>query len=104
MKKVKNKHFNFRVNEKEYKTIKSKIEKSKLSTSEYLLKSAMNKDVVVINGLEAIITELRKIGNNINQLTRLCHQGQITSLELKDVEREMMNIWQLLNLLIQSQT
>ena len=106
MKKVennKNKHFNFRVNEKEYKTIKSKIEKSKLNTSEYLLKSAMNKDIVVINGLESIITELRKIGNNINQLTRLCHQGKITSLELKDVEREMMNIWQLLNLLIQNQ-
>ena len=39
--KNKNKHFNFRVNEEEYNKIKSKIGKSKLSTSEYLLKTAM---------------------------------------------------------------
>ena len=43
----KNRHFNFRVNEKEYNQIKSKIEKSKLNTSEYLLRTAMDKDIIV---------------------------------------------------------
>ena len=99
----KNKHFNFRVNEKEYNNIKSKIEKSKLNTSEYLLKNAMNKEIIVIDGLEEIIMQLRKIGNNINQLTKLCNQGRITNLNLEDVKKEMKSIWQLLNLLIQKQ-
>ena len=99
----KNKHFNFRVNEKEYNKIKSKIEKSELNTSEYLLKTAMNKEIIVIDGLEEIIMQLRKIGNNINQLTKLCNQGRITNLNLEDVKKEMKSIWQLLNLLIQKQ-
>ena len=99
----KNRHFNFRVNEKEYNKIKSKIEKSKLNTSEYLLRTSMDKDVIVINGLEEIIIQLRKIGNNINQLTKLCNQGRITNINLEDVKKEMNSIWQLLNLLIQNQ-
>ena len=100
----KNKHFNFRVNEKEYNKIKSKIEKSELNTSEYLLKTAMNKEIIVIDGLEEIIMQLRKIGNNINHLTKLCNQGRITNINLEDVKKEMKSIWQLLNLLIQKQS
>ena len=100
----KNKHFNFRVNEKEYNKIKSKIEKSKLNTSEYLLKTAMNKEIIVIEGLEEIIIQLRKIGNNINQLTKLCNQGRLRNINLEDVKKEMKSIWQLLNLLIQKQS
>ncbi len=99
----KNKHFNFRVNEQEYEKIKQKIVKSKLSTSQYLLRTSMQKDIIIIDGIVEITTELRRIGNNINQLTRLCNKGQIKSLELKNVEKEVNNIWQLLNLLIQKQ-
>ena len=51
----KNRHFNFRVNEKEYNKIKSQIEKSKLNTSEYLLRTAMDKDIIVVDGLEEIL-------------------------------------------------
>ena len=100
----KNKHFNFRVNEKEYNKIKSKIEKSKLNTSEYLLRTAMDKDIIEIDGLEEIIMQLRKIGNNINQLTKLCNQRRLTNINLEDVKKEMKSIWQLLNLLIQKQS
>ena len=99
----KNKHFNFRVNEKEYNVIKTKIEKSKLNTSKYLLRTAMDKDIIVIDGLEEIIKQLRKIGNNINQLAKLSNQGRLINVNLEDVKEEMKNIWQLLNLLIQSQ-
>ena len=100
----KNRHFNFRVNEKEYNKIKSKIENSKLNTSEYLLRTAIDKDIIVIDGLEEIIMQLRKIGNNINQLTKLCNQGKITNINLEVVKKEMKSIWQLLNLLIQKQS
>ena len=99
----KNKHFNFRVNEKEYNVIKTKIEKSKLNTSKYLLRTAMDKDIIGIDGLEEIIIQLRKIGNNINQLAKLSNQGRLINVNLEDVKEEMKNIWQLLNLLIQSQ-
>ena len=63
----------------------------------------MDKEMVVINGLEEGITQVRKIGSNINQLTRLSNQGSITNVDLENVKEELKNIWQLLNLLIQNQ-
>lgn len=99
----KSRHFNFRVNDKEYIKIKSKIQKSKLNTSEYLLRTAMDKEIIAVSGLEELIMQLRKIGNNINQLTKLCNQGRITNINLENVKKELKNIWQLLNLLIQNQ-
>ena len=63
----------------------------------------MDKDIIVVDGLEEIIMQLRKIGNNINQLTKLCNQGRITNINLEDVKKEVKSIWQLLNLLIQKQ-
>ena len=63
----------------------------------------MDKEIVVINGLEEVITQLRKIGNNINQLTKLSNQGSISNVDLENVKEELKDIWQLLNLLIQNQ-
>ena len=99
-----NKHFNFRVNETEHKKIKANIEKAKLTVSQYLLKTALNKEIVVIEDIAPTLTELRRIGNNLNQLTRLCHEGKIVCLELNNMVEEVSKIWQLLNLLIQNQT
>jgi len=62
----KNRHFNFRVNEKEYNKIKSQIEKSKLNTSEYLLRTAMDKDIIVVDGLEEIKMEMKSIWQLLN--------------------------------------
>lgn len=47
----------------------------------------MDKEIIVINGLEEAITQLRKIGNNINQLTKLSNQGSITNVNLENVKR-----------------
>ena len=64
----------------------------------------MDKDIVDVDGLEEIIMQLGKIGNNINQLTKLCNQVRITNINLENVKKEMKSIWQLLNLLIQKQS
>ena len=54
---------------------------------------------MVINALPEMITELRRIGNNINQLTRLANSGIITCVELDNAKKELQKIWQSLNLL-----
>ena len=99
----KTKHFNFRVTEKQYETIKSKIAKSNLNTSQYLLKCTLNKKINVISGLEETLIELRRIGNNINQLARLTNQGKLQTIDLNTTTKELIKIWQLLNSLIQNQ-
>ncbi len=59
--------------------------------------------IVVINDLVEMQKQLRYIGNNLNQLTKLCHEGRIECLELENTKLEVMKIWQLLNLLMEKQ-
>lgn len=93
-----------RANEKEFDRIKKKVEKSKLTQNEYLLKAILDKDIVVIDGLRDLTIELKRIGNNLNQLTRAVHEGKANCrTELSAINEEMKEVWQLLNLLARKQ-
>ncbi len=97
----KSKQINFRVSEKEYLQIQNKAIKSNLSISSFLTKSALDKDIVVINELDTMCNELRRIGNNINQIAKLYNQGYISTYNFENINKEISEIWQQLNLLIQ---
>lgn len=99
----KTKRVNFRITEKELRKIKEKARKSNMNLTKYLTVCALNKDIVVIENLKEFQVELRRIGNNLNQLTRLCNEGIITCLELENIKKQVNEIWQLLNLLTQNQ-
>lgn len=93
----------FRVTPEELKIIEDKAKKSNLKRSEYIRRSALNKRIVVIEELKEFIKVLRGIGNNINQLTTLSHQGKIDIIEkndLTEVKEKVNEIWQLLNSLM----
>lgn len=89
-----------RVTPEEKMKIVEKSIKAKKSISEYVIDCSTNKRITVINDLPRLITELRRIGNNINQLTKLANGRIITCVELEDVKEELNQIWQSLNLLI----
>lgn len=62
----KDKIITIRVSEKEKEKLIKKSIKAELSLSEYLIEQGLDKDIVKIEGLNEFITELRRIGNNIN--------------------------------------
>ena len=99
----KTKRVNFRITEKELQKIKEIAKKSNMNLTKYLTVCGLNKDIVVIQNLKEFQIELRRIGNNLNQLTRLCNEGIITCLDLENIKKQVNEIWQLLNLLIQNQ-
>ena len=86
MKEIKNKNYAFRITEKDLNTINKKARKAKMTTTDYITNTALNKEIVVIDGLLELRTEMRRIGDNLNQLTRLCHQGRITAVRLEVTE------------------
>ena len=53
--------------------------------------------------IDKVDAELRRIGNNINQLTRLSNERIISAVDLKEARMEVNNIWQLLKQLVQKQ-
>lgn len=93
-----------RASESELEAIKLKVKESKLNQNEYIIHCLLNKDIIVIDGLRDITVELKRIGNNLNQLTKLAHEGKIDcSAELEEINGEMKGVWQSLRQLIQEQ-
>ena len=93
----KSKLLNFRLSEKEMERIRAKAEKANLTVSAYILSSALDKPIVVIDGLPDAVKELRRIGSNVNQLTTLVNMDKIRCVELGSVKEELTRIWQSLN-------
>ena len=100
----KDKKINIRLTEKEKNIIESKAKKLNMTITKFIISSCLKDKIVIINGLDNIDTELRRIGNNINQLTRLANEKIITVINLKELRMEVNNIWQLLKQLVQKQT
>ena len=63
----KDKIITIRVNEKEKKKLIEKSKIAKLSLSEYLIEQGLDKEIVIVDGLNEVVAELRKIGNNIKR-------------------------------------
>ena len=97
MKQTKDKNYAFRVSEKDLDTIKKKSKKAKLTVTEYITQSALGKEIVVIDGLPEIVSQLKKIGNNLNQLTMLSHQGVINTVKLDETEESLTAIYWKIN-------
>jgi len=79
----------FRLSDKELKHIDNLATKSNMSLSEYLRQASTNKKIKVVDGLPEFSKELRAVGRNLNQLTRLCNQGKITCLDLGGIKRKV---------------
>ncbi|MFH5978250.1 plasmid mobilization protein, partial [Clostridium perfringens] len=84
------KQIKFYVNEKEYEQIKKKVKKSKLKQQEYLIKSALNKKIIVIDGLKEILLELSREGNNLNQIAKKINEGE--QKDIKEMKNKLNNL------------
>ena len=100
----KDKKINLRLTKSEKTQIENKAKKCNMTISKFILNSCLKDKIVMINGLDKFDTELRRIGNNINQLTRLANERIIKEVDLKELRMEVNNIWQLLKQLVQKQT
>lgn len=87
----------FRVTEKENIKIQKKAKKANMTISEYLRYTSLNKKIIVIEDIKELTKELRGIGNNLNQLTILCHKGKITCPDISETKKKVTEIWHLLN-------
>jgi uncharacterized protein (DUF1778 family) len=79
---IKNKPVAFRVTETQYKIIKSKADKAKMSLTDYLIATAMQKEINVVEDLKPLLYELKSIGRNLNQLTTLCNMDKVHEVNL----------------------
>lgn len=88
----KNQKINIRLTESEKMKIEEKSKMYNMTISKLIISSCLKDKIVIVNGLDKIDTELRRIGNNINQLTKLANEKIITVVDLKELRMEVNNI------------
>lgn len=71
-----------RFRENDYETIKKKADKAKMNFTEFVTRSALDKPIIIIDGLDKVLKEQKAIGRNLNQLTMLCNMGKIVCPDL----------------------
>ena len=92
----------FRISDADFQAIHKKSKRAKSTLTAYLINCALNKEIVIIDGLDEAIKELKYIGNNLNQLTRLSNTGNIKSLDLGEIKSHYKNVYELLLNILES--
>ena len=91
------KQIKFWATEEELKVINEKVKLSNLTKQEYLLRSSLDKNILVIDGLKELLLELSKEGNNLNSLSRNVAKGEEGVLEdIKIMQDKLMELWKLI--------
>lgn len=96
---MKKKPFAFRISESNYKTLKQKADRGKVTMTEFLERAITDKDVVVVDGVQELISELKAIGRNLNQLTTLANMGKVDAVYLADTKAQLSDIYEKLSAL-----
>lgn len=90
---MKTKYINFRATEKEILDLEALAKKSKLTKSDFIRHAIFNKEIVVIDGLNEVTKELKRIGNNLNQLTTRANMGHFNVVYLDETKENLADIY-----------
>jgi uncharacterized linocin/CFP29 family protein len=88
-------HISCYLGDKEYIAFRDIRSKTYYSQSEYIRKCVLDKKVTVIPGIRDLIVDLKRIGNNLNQLTHRVNAGEVTVLgdNLKEIKDDFSIAW-----------
>ena len=81
-----------RLSKLELDIIRAEAKKAHLSQSDYVSLCCLGQQVVVMDGLKEVLTELRRIGHNVNQLAVLCNMGKLNAVNLDGVQQSLSEI------------
>jgi hypothetical protein len=86
-------NFAFRLTPADKRKLQSLADKAGLTMTEYILRSALNKPITIIPGLDEFSRQLKAIGNNLNQLTYRANAGQTRVVDLHDTQETLAALW-----------
>ena len=80
-----NKTLTIRLTEQEYDTILRKTLRSGMSMTDFLIASTEQTQIHVAEDMKPLVTELKRIGNNLNQITAKINAGIFHSYNFQEV-------------------
>ena len=93
-----------RVSEEELAQIKEKVEQSGKSQQQYIIEALTQSNIVNLDGLKELYPEIKRIGNNLNQIAKALNGSTYYSYSLiTQNQKELEKIWQSLKQYLQKQ-
>ena len=83
------------------KAIYQRAKAADMTVTDYLTTCALGKEIVRVDGLDNLLSELKAQGRNLNQLTMLANMGRISVLRGDDLVHEYTRLCDTLSSLVQ---
>lgn len=93
-----------RVTPRTKETIQERAKAAGLTVTDYLCYSGLAKEIVRVEGLEQVLSELKAQGRNLNQLTTLANMGRVTVLKADALAENYGKIYEQLRELLREVT
>lgn len=91
-----------RVSEEELEQIKGKVEQSGKSQQQYIIEALTQKEVVNLDAVKELYPELKRIGNNLNQIAKALNgTGYYDYRLITQNQKELNEVWQSLKQYLQ---
>ena len=82
-------------------TIQERAKAAGLTVTDYLCYSGLGKEIVRVEGLEQVLSELKAQGRNLNQLTTLANMGRVSVVKGDALAENYGKIYEQLRELLQ---
>ncbi|WP_407429598.1 MobC family plasmid mobilization relaxosome protein [Treponema sp.] len=99
-KRKRDKTLTIRLTESEKSMIEKKASKAKLNLTEYIISVSSKSKISVTEDTKPLLLELKRIGNNINQIAMKINSGVVSSYNFDEVISLQRKIYEQLLLLV----
>lgn len=82
---MKDKKLSIRISEADWQRFHEKADQANMTLTEYITDCCLEKQIVVIDGLDEVIHQQKAIGRNLNQLTTMANMGKVNTVYLKEL-------------------
>ena len=93
-KRKRNKTLTVRLTENEYNLIRSKAKKAKMSITDYIVALSNELPIKVSEDVKPLLIELKRIGNNLNQIATKINSGVFDSYNFSEVVEHQKKIYE----------
>jgi hypothetical protein len=100
MQKKKTEIITARMTQADKKSIQQRARAAGMTVTDYLTTCALGKDIVRVDGLDDLLSEMKAQGRNLNQLTTLANMGRLTVLRGDDLLSEYTRLCDTLGALV----
>ena len=80
-----NETLTIRLTKAEKSAIRTKARKAKLNLTDYIIAASLQTEITVAEDVKPLIAELKRIGNNLNQIAVKVNSGAFHSADFQDV-------------------